>query len=72
VERFGGLELETRPREARLDRDLDRANAYFESDVAEVLPRDADIYFIRFEDSAPTWNFPAHTTRCRSPTSTST
>ena len=55
-ENFGRLEPEMDPRDGRLwalnharlvlDRDLDEANAYFET--FGPLPRDADIYFIRF------------------------
>ena len=53
---FGRLEPEMDPRDGRrwalnharlvLNRDLDKANAYFET--FGPLPRDADIYFIRF------------------------
>lgn len=56
AENFDRLEPDMDPRDGRLwalnharlvlDRDLDKANAYFET--FGPLPRDADIYFIRF------------------------
>ena len=56
ADNFGQLEPEMDPRDGRLwalnharlvlNRDLDKANAYFET--FGPLPRDADIYFIRF------------------------
>ena len=58
IQRFGELEPTMHPRDARrwalnharlaLNRDLEKTNRYFESDVVEALPRDADIYFVRF------------------------